>query len=89
MKDGVGGHRSLMSITGILIQFSGLDKIGPIVATTRAAEAIGPFAPDEIPQTIALCAKPPTELPGLHRRIHSSPPLYNGLWSNNYTKGAR
>ena len=34
------------------IQFAVFDDMGPIVATTRAAEAIGPFTPDEVPQTI-------------------------------------
>lgn len=74
-----------MSTASTLIQSARFNEIGPIMATKRTPEAMRPFAPDDIPQAIALCAKPSTELSGVHRRIHDSPPLHSDLWSNHYT----
>ena len=84
VKDGVGSDRGLMSTMSTLIQFAGFDEIGPIMATTRTAEPVWPFTPDDIPQTITFCAKPPTELPGCHRSIHDSPPLHSGCGPTFY-----
>jgi hypothetical protein len=65
-----------MLAPGALIQLPGFNKIGVIVATARAAKAIGPFPFDEIAQTIALGAKSSFELPGTHCAIHGVHPLY-------------
>lgn len=53
-KDGVGAQRSPMPKTSPLIQIARSDGISPIVTTTRAAGAIGPFTFDVISKTIAL-----------------------------------
>jgi hypothetical protein len=49
-----------------LILSPGVDEPGLIMATPGAAEAIWPLAFDEIPETIALGAKSPSELSGGH-----------------------
>ena len=75
MKNGMSGDRSLMPTTSALIQFARFYQIRPIMATPRAAEAIRPFALDEISQTISLGSKLSPELPNGHRLIHRLPPL--------------
>ncbi len=45
-----------------LIHFAGLNQMGPVAVTTRAAKAIRPFADDEMHQTISLYAKSMPEL---------------------------
>lgn len=76
VKDGMGGNGGLMIAALALILSPRGDQIGLIMVTAGTAEATGPFARDEIPEAVTLGAKPPCELPGCHRRIHSLPPLY-------------
>jgi len=56
VKYSMGGNRGLVMTVCALIQFAGFNQIGAIVATSRTAKPIGPFALDEIPRTITLCA---------------------------------
>ena len=66
VEDGMGGHRALVAAVCALVQGAGCNGIGSRVATLWATKAIGPLAFDEIPDAIALGARPPTELPGCH-----------------------
>ena len=65
-----------MSAVGTLIQLTGCNQIGAIVATARANKAVRPFPFDEIPQAIPLGAKSSFELPGIHCVIHTVSFLY-------------
>ena len=65
-----------MPALGALIQLTGFNEIGVMVATARAPKAIRPFTFDEIPQAIPLGAKSSFELPGIHCVIHGFPSLY-------------
>ena len=65
-----------MAAAGALIQLTGCNQIGVIVATARAVKAIRPFPFDEIAQAISLGAKSSFELPGIRCVIHGFPPLY-------------
>ena len=65
-----------MPAVGTLIQLTGCNQIGAIVATARANKAVRPFPFDEIPQAIPLSAKSSFELPGIQCMIHGVPPLY-------------
>jgi hypothetical protein len=65
-----------MPAVGALIQLTGCNQIGVIVAAARADKPIKLFPFDEIPQAIPLIAKSSFELPGIHCVIHGVPPLY-------------
>ena len=79
MENCVSDDRSLMPTMRTLVGIARLDQIGPIMTTPRAAETIGPFASDQVSQTIALGSKLPSELSQGHWFIHRLPPLYNEL----------
>jgi hypothetical protein len=66
VKDGVGSQGGLMHTTLALVFSARNDEIGLIMVTTGTAEAIRPFVPDEVSETIPLRAKPPFEMPGGH-----------------------
>jgi len=66
VKDGMGGEGGLMITPLALILSPGGDEPGLIMTTPGTAEAIGPLAFDEIPETIMLGAKPPSELSRCH-----------------------
>lgn len=66
MEDGMGREGGLMVTVFTLILPSRWDEPGLIVAATGTAEALGPLAFDEIPEAVALSAKPPPELSRSH-----------------------
>ena len=75
----MSGDRALMPTMRTLIGVSRLDQVRPIMTAPRAAETIGPFASDQVSQTIALGSELPSELSQGHWFIHPLPPLHNKL----------
>ena len=65
-----------MPAVGALIQLTGCNQIGVIVATAREVKPIRPFPFNEIPQAIPLGAKSSFELPGIHCMVHGVHTLY-------------